>query len=82
MEKIEESNSPLPEDKAEAQTSNELSTEELEAVAGGGLGGIIAGAVIGGVVGAASGDPGVSAKDVLEGAAAGAGIGGAITGPV
>ncbi len=35
MENIEESNLPLPEDKAEAQTSNELSAEELEAVAGG-----------------------------------------------
>jgi hypothetical protein len=82
MEKIEESNSPLPEDKAEAQTSNELSAEELEAVAGGGLGGVVTGAVIGGIVGAASGDPGISAQDVLEGAAAGAGIGGLITGPV
>ena len=82
MEKIEETNLPLPEEQAETQTSDELNTEELETVAGGGLGGIITGAIIGGVVGAASGDPGVSAKDVLEGAAAGAGIGGAITGPV
>ncbi len=37
MEKIEESNLPLPEEQTEAQTSNELSAEELEAVAGGGI---------------------------------------------
>lgn len=35
MENIEQTNLPLPEDKAEIQTSDELNAEELEAVAGG-----------------------------------------------
>ncbi len=35
MEKIEETNLPLPEEQAETQTSDELNAEELEAVAGG-----------------------------------------------
>ncbi|MBD1835205.1 hypothetical protein H6F61_21580 [Cyanobacteria bacterium FACHB-472] len=35
MENIKETNLSLPEEQAEAQTSNELSPEELEAVAGG-----------------------------------------------
>ncbi|MBC6430127.1 hypothetical protein FM036_04430 [Nostoc sp. HG1] len=82
MENIEEKNLPLSEDQSEVQASNELNAQELEAVAGGGLGGIVVGAVGGAIVGAASGDPGVSAKDVLEGAAAGAALGAVITGPV
>lgn len=36
MENIEEKNLPLSEQQAEAQASDELNTEELEAVAGGG----------------------------------------------
>lgn len=37
MENIEEKNLPLSEQQAEAQASDELNTEELEAVAGGGI---------------------------------------------
>ncbi len=37
MEKNEEKKLPLPEQQAEAQTSDELNAEELEAVAGGGI---------------------------------------------
>lgn len=36
MENIEEKNLPLSEQQAQAQASDELNTEELEAVAGGG----------------------------------------------
>jgi hypothetical protein len=55
--------------------TNELSEEQLEAVAGGGPIGAAVGGVIGAITGAASGSPGVSALDVLSGAAAGATIG-------
>jgi hypothetical protein len=77
MENITNSNLPLP----EAQVSDELSTEDLEAVAGGGLGGAIGLGLIGAgasLIGSGiSGKPpreaiGDAVKDGLMGAATGA----------
>lgn len=65
MENNEEKNLPLPEEQAEAQASDELSPEDEEAVAGGGVLGAIAGGVLGGAVG-------FIATGNLDGAKAGA----------
>lgn len=69
MERIEESNLPL----SEEQATDELSAEDLEAVAGGGIFGAIAGGVIGGAVGFIT-------TGSLEGAKAGAAGGIAVGG--
>ena len=68
MENLEEKNLPLPEQQAEAQASDELSAEEVEAVAGGGLLGAIAGGVVGGATGFIT-------SGTLDGAKAGAASG-------
>jgi uncharacterized protein YcfJ len=78
MENIEETNLPLPEEQAEAQSSDELSVEETEAVAGGGL----VGAVVGGVVGGAVGYISTGTLDGAKGgAASGIAVGGLLPEP-
>ena len=74
MDTLEQENLLQTEDKI----SDELNTEELEAVAGGGLFGAIGGAILGGVTGfIATG----SADGIKSGAAAGAAVGAFLPGP-
>ncbi|GAA6623362.1 hypothetical protein [Scytonema sp. NUACC26] len=73
MENIEEKNLPLSQEQAEAQVEDELSAEEEDAVAGGG----IIGAALGGAVGGAVG---FITTGTLDGAKAGAAGGIAVGG--
>lgn len=78
MTNIDESKLPLSEEQTEVKSEDELSTEETEAVAGGG----IIGAALGGAVGGAAGFITTGSLDGAKaGAAGGIAVGGFLPEP-